>query len=96
MLHKDKSNKRQNIEKSASAVGGERPVGYLVAGGLLAVTLCSGAVLGSVTTNATDNTDVVDDVTITVPVSCSMNGTGMDSHTASIENDMPQDIQEMK
>ncbi len=33
-----------------------------------------------------DNTDVVDEVTITVPVSCTMSGTGMTSHTEEIAN----------
>ena len=33
-----------------------------------------------------DNTDVVDEVTITVPVSCTMSGVGMTSHTATIPN----------
>ena len=35
---------------------------------------------------ATDNTDVVDNVNITVPVSCSLEGTGMTSHNANIVN----------
>ena len=33
-----------------------------------------------------DSTDIVDEVTITVPVSCTMSGTGMTSHTATIPN----------
>ena len=33
-----------------------------------------------------DNTDVVDVVTITVPVSCTMSGTGMNSHNKEIAN----------
>ena len=41
-------------------------------------------ILTSTTVSANDS--VVDDVNITVPVSCSMSGTGMDSHNANISN----------
>lgn len=37
-------------------------------------------------TASADNTDVVDQINITVPVSCTMSGTGMTSHTAEIQN----------
>ena len=37
-------------------------------------------------TFATSNTDNVDQVNITVPVSCSLSGTGMNSHSAEISN----------
>ena len=33
-----------------------------------------------------DNTDVVDEINITVPSSCSMTGTGMNSHNDDIAN----------
>ena len=50
---------------------------------LLALTLFSGSFLISSTTSAED---IVDEINITVPVSCSLSGTGMTSHTATIEN----------
>ncbi len=52
---------------------------YVFAGGIIIGLLCSGAVFA-------DNTDVVDEINITVPVSCTMSGTGMTSHTATIPN----------
>ncbi len=57
---------------------------YLVLGGLVALTLTSGAILSSLRVSADDS--VVDEVTITVPVSCTMSGTGMQSHNAEIAN----------
>ena len=54
--------------------------------GLVGITILSGVFLISSDSFATDNTDVVDDVSITVPVSCSMEGTGMNSHNANIVN----------
>ena len=54
-------------------------------GGVIALTLLSGAVLTSSKVNA-DNDSVVDDVSITVPVSCTMSGTGMNTHTAALPN----------
>ncbi len=52
---------------------------------LLALTLFSGNLLISSTTSAEDES-VVDEVNISVPVSCSLSGTGMGSHTANIVN----------
>ena len=52
---------------------------------LLALTLFSGSILMSSSTSAEDES-VVDEVNISVPVSCSLSGTGMTSHTATIEN----------
>ena len=55
--------------------------------GLVSITILSGVFLMSSYSYATsDNTDAVDDVSITVPVSCTMNGTGMTSHNANIPN----------
>ena len=54
--------------------------------GLVGITILSGAFLMSANSFATDNTDVVDNVNITVPVSCSLEGTGMTSHNANIVN----------
>ncbi len=56
----------------------------IIAGGMIAVTLASAAVLSSVRVNA--DTDAVDEVSITVPSACTMSGniaTG-NEHTASI------------
>ena len=53
---------------------------------LLIVTVISGVVLSSSFVSATDSTDSVDSVSIGVPISCSMEGTGMTSHNASIPN----------
>ena len=50
---------------------------------LVGMTVLSGLFLSSSTTSAED---VVDEINITVPVSCSLSGTGMTSHTATIEN----------
>ena len=49
--------------------------------GLASVTVLTGAFLLA---NNTHADDVVDEVEITVPVSCTMSGTDMDSHTAEI------------
>ena len=53
--------------------------------GLIAITLLSGLILTSSTTSATDDS-VVDEVNITVPVSCTLSGTGMNTHNANIVN----------
>ena len=53
--------------------------------GLLSMTALSGALLMSSSVNA-DNDSVVDEINITVPVSCTLSGSGMTSHTASIPN----------
>ncbi len=58
-------------------------LGYML-GGLIAVTFLSGLVLSSSTVSADDS--VVDEINITVPVSCTMSGTGMNSHNANITN----------
>ena len=52
---------------------------------LTTVLFISGLVLSSSIVSA-DNDSVVDQVNITVPVSCTMSGTGMDSHNANINN----------
>ena len=53
--------------------------------GLLSMTALSGVLLMSSSVNA-DNDSVVDEINITVPVSCTLSGSGMTSHTASIPN----------
>ena len=55
-------------------------------GMMLGVTTVLGMVLASSRAMADDDTSTVDEVNITVPVACSMSGTGMDSHTAEIVN----------
>lgn len=57
---------------------------YLVLGGMVGVTMLTGGILTLPGAKADDS--VVSTATITVPVSCTMSGTGMNSHTASIEN----------
>lgn len=52
---------------------------------LVAASLLSGALLVSNKVSA-DSDTVVDNVSVSVPVSCSIEGTGMNSHTASITN----------
>ena len=49
------------------------------------MTTLSGALLMSSSVNA-DNDSVVDEINITVPVSCTLSGSGMTSHNASIPN----------
>ena len=53
--------------------------------GLITITLLSGLILTSSITSATDDS-VVDEVNITVPVSCTLSGTGMNIHNANIVN----------
>ena len=53
--------------------------------GLLGLTIFSGAFLMSSYSYATDDS-TVDNVSINVPVSCTMSGTGMNSHNANIVN----------
>ena len=52
---------------------------------LTGITAIIGLILSSSVVSATDDS-VVDEVSITVPVSCTMTGTGMDSHNANINN----------
>ena len=52
--------------------------------GMVGITILSGALLMSVKVKADDS--VVDNVSVTVPASCTMSGTGMNSHTAEIPN----------
>ena len=54
-------------------------------GMLLGVTSVLGMVLASSRVSAEDPS-VVDQINITVPVSCTMSGTGMQSHNAEIAN----------
>ncbi len=51
--------------------------------GLILVIIAAVIIL---TTSSAKADDVIDEVNITVPVSCSISGTGMDSHTATLPN----------
>ncbi|MDO5451767.1 MAG: FISUMP domain-containing protein, partial [Candidatus Saccharibacteria bacterium] len=59
-------------------------------GGLFGLTAVCGAILSSSIVSA-DNDTVVDQINITVPVSCTLSGTGMTSHTAEIANGTYED-----
>ena len=57
---------------------------YIITGILVSATVLAGAFLSSARVSADDN--AVDQVSITIPVSCTLAGTGMNSHTAEILN----------
>ena len=57
---------------------------YILPTSLTSLTILSGALLSSSSSFADDS--VVDTVEITVPVSCTMSGSGMNSHTEEIAN----------
>ena len=50
---------------------------------LVSATVLSGMILAS---SAVSADDVIDDVAVTVPISCTMSGSGMTSHTANLRN----------
>ena len=52
---------------------------------LASISLLAGGVLASSRVSA-DDTSIVDQINITVPVSCTLSGTGMDTHNAEINN----------
>ena len=58
---------------------------YTLTISLFAISILSGTVLSS-TVSATDTNTAQDNVAVNVPVSCTMNGTGMTSHNANIPN----------
>ena len=53
---------------------------------LVSITILTGTILASNTVLADDNTSVVDEINITIPVSCTISGTGMNTHNANINN----------
>ena len=55
----------------------------IIIASLVGITTCSGLVLGSIRTYA-DNDTAVDNVEITVPVSCTMTGAVNTNHTATL------------
>ena len=65
-------------------------ISLLGLGGLFGLTAVAGAILSSSIVSA-DNDTVVDQINITVPVSCTLSGTGMTSHTAEIANGTYED-----
>ena len=52
---------------------------------LLSLTAFSAMLLGTTSASATDNTDIVDEINITIPVSCTLTGTNL-LHTDTIQN----------
>ena len=56
---------------------------YMIAGSFISMTILSGLVLSSSFASADD---VVDQINITVPVSCTISGTGTNTHNAEIQN----------
>ena len=61
---------------------------YIIPGGMMGVTVLAGAVLMMPRAKAND---AVSTATITVPVACTMSGTGMNSHTAEVPNGTTQE-----
>ncbi len=59
---------------------------YLVTGILVAGTLVLGTILSSIKVSADTNDTVVDEVNVTVPVACTMNGVVNTAHTATLMN----------
>ena len=68
-----------------SLVGKQSNKYIMLVNTIITITLLSGLILTSSTTSATDDS-IVDEVNITVPVSCTLTGTGMNSHNANIVN----------
>ena len=60
----------------------------LVCGGLVSITGISGVFLASSYASADD---VIDDVAINIPVSCTMTGTGQNTHNANVTNGTYED-----
>ncbi|MBP5647794.1 hypothetical protein J6X04_00690, partial [Candidatus Saccharibacteria bacterium] len=60
---------------------------HVFLGGLVSTTLLSGLVLASSTVSAEYIGDTyADNVAISVPIACTMNGVGMNTHNAEIPN----------
>ena len=55
-------------------------------GAMLGVTAMVGGILASNRVLAEDDTSVVDEINITVPIACTMSGTRMNTHNANINN----------
>ena len=52
----------------------------------LTVTLLSGCLFLASSRTYADDDIVVDEVNITIPISCTLSGTGMDSHVTELKN----------
>ena len=65
-------------------------VAMMIVGMPIITTILSATILSSTYVSA-DNDSVVDQINITVPVSCTMTGTGMDSHSTEIQNGLYKD-----
>ena len=65
-------------------------VAMMIVGMPIITTILSATILSSTYVSA-DNDSVVDEINITVPVSCTMTGTGMDSHSTEIQNGLYKD-----
>ena len=59
-------------------------IDYIITGILVSATVVAGAFLSSTRVNADDT--IVEQVSVNVPISCSLIGTGTDSHTAEVTN----------
>ena len=53
---------------------------------LVSITMFSGVILTNTATSATEDDTIIDEVNVTVPVSCSMEGSGMNSHETELFN----------
>ena len=53
---------------------------------LASLTILASTILVSSIVSADDDTSVVDQINITVPVSCTLSGTGMNTHNANVNN----------
>ena len=65
-------------------------ISVLTLGGLFGLTVVSGTALSATTVSA-DSDTVVDQVNITIPISCTLSGVGMTSHNAEIANGTYED-----
>ena len=60
-------------------------------GAMLGVTAMVGGILAGNRVLAEDDTSIVDEINITVPVSCTISGTGQNTHNANINNGLYED-----
>ena len=75
------SNKHTKIESAVSTPSSYTNHVLFMLGSLIATTLVTGLCLSSSTTSA--STEVIDQVSLTVPIACTMSGTGT-THTATL------------
>lgn len=53
---------------------------------LVSLTIISGAILASPNSVATDPNEIEDNIVLNIPMTCTLQGTGMNTHTATITN----------